>query len=200
VILPRPWEDLQRDIKHCTRCDLCRTRTRAVPGQGALDASLMFVGEAPGSQEDLQGKAFVGPAGKLLTSLLAGIDVQREEVFITNVLKCRPPGNRNPSDTEIERCMPYLRRQVSLMRPRIICTLGSFAFKSLVDAGTSISRAHGRFFPKGRFLFFATYHPAAALRQSQLVDVMARDFDVLARKWRSLNGDHDQSPEKALDR
>jgi len=184
VILPRPWEDLYRDIVHCTRCDLCRTRTRAVPGQGALEAGLMFVGEAPGAQEDLQGQAFVGPAGQLLSKLLEGIGMRRDEVYITNVLKCRPPGNRNPADSEIQACLPYLRKQVALMRPPIICTLGNFAFKSLVDANATMGRVHGQFFRKGRFLFFATYHPAAALRQQALVEVMTRDFEVLS-KWRA---------------
>lgn len=200
MIPPRPWDDLQRDIVHCTRCDLCRTRTRAVPGQGALDASLMLVGEAPGAEEDLQGKAFVGRAGRLLGEMLEGIGVKRDEVFITNVLKCRPPANRTPADSEVTACLPYLRRQVALMRPQIICALGNSALRSLVDASASISRARGQFFPRGRFLFFATYHPAAALRQQGLVETMARDFQVLAKKWRSLNGDHHHSPEEALDR
>lgn len=200
MILPRPWDDLIRDIRHCTRCELCHSRLRAVPGQGNLNARLMFVGEAPGSEEDLRGEAFVGPAGRLLTRLLEGIALKRDDVYITNVLKCRPPSNRNPADSEIERCLPYLRKQVALMRPEIIVTLGNFAFKSLVDAGMSISRAHGQFYNKGRFTFFATYHPAAALRQSSLVDVMARDFEVLATKWRSLNGNHHHAPQEALDR
>lgn len=200
MIPPRKWDDLVKDIVHCTRCDLCRTRTRAVPGQGALDTKIMFVGEAPGADEDLQGQAFVGRAGRLLTTLLAQVGLRREDVYITNVVKCRPPGNRNPADSEIEHCLPYLRRQVALLRPQIICTLGNYALKSLIDARSSISRVRGQFFPKGRFLFFATYHPAAALRQHALVEVMARDFAALITKWRSLNGDHHQSPQEALDR
>lgn len=142
----------------------------------------MFVGEAPGAQEDLQGQAFVGRAGQLLTRLIEGIGMRRDDVYITNVVKCRPPGNRNPADSEIEACLPYLRRQVGLMRPRIICTLGNYAFKSLVDSNASVSKVHGQFFTKGRFLFFATYHPAAALRQRALVDTMVRDFETLGRR------------------
>ncbi len=200
MIPPRPWEDLERDIMHCTRCDLCRTRTRAVPGQGARQSDLMFVGEGPGADEDLQGQAFVGRAGRLLTELLTSADISRESVYITNVVKCRPPGNRLPSDHEIERCLPYLRRQVSLLRPQIICTLGNTALKSLINARASISREHGQFLTKGRFLFFPTYHPAAALRQDSLVPLMKRDFNLLATKWRSLHGDHDQSSKETLDR
>lgn len=160
-----------------------------MPGQGAsAEQGLLFVGEAPGGQEDVAGQAFVGPAGRLLTDLLTRAGIPREEVFITNILKCRPPGNRNPMTEEIERCLPYLRRQVSLLQPSIICTLGSFAFRSLVDDSESISRVHGQFFTKGRFEFFASYHPAAALRADSLVEVMARDFELLGKKWRSLNG------------
>lgn len=187
------WADVERDIIHCTRCPLSRTRTLAVPGQGLAEAGLMFVGEAPGGQEDLQGLAFVGPAGRLLSELLEGIGMKREDVFITNILKCRPPGNRNPDVLEIERCLPYLRRQVSLIRPSVICTLGSFAFRSLVDDSASISRVHGQFFRKGSFEFFASYHPAHALRNPPLVEVMQRDFAVLAEKWSRVNGNHHQS-------
>jgi DNA polymerase len=187
------WDDLLADITHCTRCGLARTRTHAVPGDGNQQADIMFVGEAPGANEDAQGLPFVGAAGKLLNELLDGIGVPRDAVYITNILKCRPPGNRNPGDDEIARCLPYLRRQVALMRPKIIVTLGSFAFKSLVDGAAAISRVHGQFFEKGRFLFFATYHPAAALYHGALKEVMQRDFAVLGEKWRRLNGNHHQS-------
>lgn len=186
--MPSEWEDVERDIIHCTRCPLSRTRTLSVPGQGSVEAGLMLVGEAPGGQEDVQGKAFVGPAGRLLTELLEGVGLERDDVFITNILKCRPPGNRNPETSEIEKCLPYLRRQVSLLRPGLIVTLGSFAFRSLVDDSASISRVHGQFFSKGRFEFFASYHPAHALRNRPLVEVMQRDFAVLAKKWSNLNG------------
>ena len=194
MTVPPEWEELNRDIRHCTRCPLCRTRTRSVAGEGSVHARIMFVGEAPGAQEDAQGRPFVGPAGNLLSELLDEVGIPREDVFITNVLKCRPPDNRDPADYEIEKCIPYLRRQVSLMRPPIICTLGNAAYRSLVDASASISRVRGQFFQKGRFSFFATYHPAAALHsQGQGIrDSLGRDFATLAKKWRSGHGNHDQ--------
>jgi uracil-DNA glycosylase len=192
TLLPE-WEDLHQDVVHCTRCPLSRTRTRAVPGDGLQTSRLMFVGEAPGAQEDARGRPFVGPAGRLLSELLEAVGIPREAVYITNILKCRPPENRAPADYEIERCMPYLRRQAALIRPHVICALGSFALKSLVDSSQGISMVHGQFFQKGRFSFFATYHPAAALYHEALKDVMVRDFDVLGKKWRSINGNHDHS-------
>lgn len=184
------WDDLQRDIVHCTRCGLCQTRTKSVPGQGTCASGLMFVGEAPGGQEDVQGEAFVGPAGKLLTELVHGIGLQREDVFITNIVKCRPPGNRNPHDVEIEKCLPYLRKQVRMLQPTVICTLGNFAFKSLVQEDRSISNVRGQFFRKGAYTFFATYHPAFAIRNREFIDVMKRDFALLGQKVRSLHGNH----------
>lgn len=194
MTLPREWEELNRDIRHCTRCPLCRTRTRSVAGEGSIHSRIMFVGEAPGAQEDAQGRPFVGPAGDLLAELLAGVGIPRQEVFITNVLKCRPPDNRDPADYEVEKCIPYLRRQVALMRPPIICTLGNAAYRNLVDASASISRVRGQFFEKGRFSFFATYHPAAALHSQGdgIRDSLSRDFATLAKKWRSGHGNHDQ--------
>lgn len=189
-----PWEDLERDIVHCTRCSLWRMRTHAVPGQGSLrPEGLMFVGEAPGQQEDQEALAFVGRSGQLLTRLLDEVGLARNEVFITNIVKCRPPVNRTPGDDEIERCIPYLRQQVRLLTPALIVTLGSTALKTLVDASLSVSRVHGQSIVKGRLTFFATYHPAAVLRSSSLLEVMSRDFGLLAKKWRSLHADHHRS-------
>ncbi|HJZ62228.1 MAG TPA: uracil-DNA glycosylase, partial [Miltoncostaeaceae bacterium] len=154
-------------VAGCERCPLHRTRTQVVLGNGDPDADLMFVGEAPGYHEDRIGVPFVGQAGKLLDRLLAGIGLSREEVFVANVLKCRPPGNRDPLGVEIESCEPHLFRQVSLIRPRVICTLGNFATKLLSGRSEGISRVHGHELPMqvGELpvLLYPIYHPAAAL-------------------------------------
>jgi DNA polymerase len=139
----------------------------------------MFVGEAPGASEDLEGKPFVGAAGKLLTELLAGIGLRREDVYIANVLKCRPPSNRNPEPQEIDKCLPFLRQQVAMMRPPLICTLGNFALKALVDPNLGITTARGQFFKKGNFTFFATFHPAAALYTPAKKGLLIDDFKKL---------------------
>ena len=165
----------------CTRCpQLASTRNTVVFGAGNADADLMFVGEAPGANEDLQGLPFVGAAGKLLEKLLIEIGLSRAEVFIVNVLKCRPPGNRDPLPGEIENCQPYLRRQVELIEPRVICTLGNFATKLLREDPTGISRLHGRAEVRelgGRSVrIFPIYHPAAALYTPRMLETLREDF------------------------
>ena len=135
---------LYKEVAACERCPLAATRTRVVFGAGNADADLMFVGEAPGQQEDLQGLPFVGRAGKLLDELLAGVGLSRDEVFITNVLKSRPPGNRDPQPDEIEACRPYLDRQIELIEPSVICTLGNFATKLLTRSSRGITGVRGR--------------------------------------------------------
>jgi len=171
--------ELHGDISRCTRCDLHRMRTKAVPGDGSFSASIMFVGEGPGRHEDLQGLPFVGAAGKYLGELLASLSIGRQDVYITNVVKCRPPDNRDPLDHEKELCLPYLRKQVSLIKPRIICSLGNHALRTLVDRDLFISRVHGQFFRKGKYTFFALYHPAAALYNQQLKKIFVEDFEKL---------------------
>jgi DNA polymerase len=167
----------------CTRCPLAQTRTQVVFGSGSPDAELMFVGEAPGAEEDRQGLPFVGRAGALLTELLEGIGMSREQVWITNVLRCRPPGNRDPQPVEIESCQPYTHRQVELIEPRVIATLGNFATKLLTGSRVGISRVRGT--PQlreiaGRSVFLMPlFHPAAALRTPALVDVLREDFAKL---------------------
>ncbi len=165
----------------CTRCsELAATRNSVVFGAGNADADLMFVGEAPGANEDLQGLPFVGAAGKLLERLLVEIGLARADVFIANVLKCRPPGNRDPQPGEIENCRPYLRQQVELIEPRVICTLGNFATKLMREDPTGISRIHGR--PEVREIggravrLFPIYHPAAALYTPRMLDTLREDF------------------------
>jgi len=169
-----------REASACTRCPLSQGRTNVVFGNGNADADLMFVGEAPGQQEDLQGLPFVGRAGKLLDQLLGEIGLQRSEVFVANVLKCRPPGNRDPQPDEIETCRPYLHRQVELIEPKVICTLGNFATKLLTRSQRGITSVHGR--PQvhelgGRTVrVFPIYHPAAALRSTKTLDELREDF------------------------
>jgi DNA polymerase len=166
----------------CTRCpELAATRHSVVFGAGNADADLMFVGEAPGANEDKQGLPFVGQAGKLLEQLLGEIGLQRGDVFIANTLKCRPPGNRDPLPAEIANCQDYLFRQLELIQPKVVCTLGNFATKLLrADPGTGITRLHGReevrtIGPRAVRLY-PLYHPAAALYTRSLLDILRADF------------------------
>jgi uracil-DNA glycosylase len=172
-----------REASACSRCPLHATRTKVVFGSGNADADLMFVGEAPGAEEDRQGLPFVGRAGQLLGQLLEEIGLSRRDVFITNVLKSRPPGNRDPQPLEIEACRPYLFEQIRLIEPRVLCTLGNFATKLLTRNQTGITRVHGT--PQlhelgGRTIFvFPLLHPAAALRTPAMADTLREDFAKL---------------------
>ena len=164
----------------CTRCRLAEGRTQVVFGSGNPHADLMFVGEAPGFHEDKQGVPFVGQAGKLLDGLLTGIDLTRDEVFVANVLKCRPPGNRDPQQDEIEACEPHLFRQIELIEPKVIATLGNFATKLLSGRPLGITRVHGQeqaLTIAGRsVVLFPLYHPAAALYTPAMLKVLEADF------------------------
>jgi len=178
------YEALVSEILTCTRCPLHLSRTKAVPGEGPLNAEVMFVGEAPGRNEDLEGRPFVGAAGKLLDSLLASIGVERGSVYITNVVKCRPPNNREPEESEIWACNPYLRRQISLIKPKVIIALGRIAGRTLYEmAGlkwASIRGARGRvvdaIIEGVRVKLTVTYHPAAALYNPGLREELEEDF------------------------
>jgi uracil-DNA glycosylase len=175
--------ELYREVSACRRCPLAETRTRVVFGAGNADAELLFVGEAPGAEEDRQGLPFVGRAGVLLNELLGGIGLRREDVFIANVLKSRPPGNRDPQPLEIEACKPYLYRQVELIEPRVVATLGNFATKLLTGNPTGITRVHG--VPQTHRLgartvsIFPLLHPAAALRTPAMKETLREDFGRL---------------------
>jgi DNA polymerase len=175
--------ELYREVSSCRRCPLHETRTKTVFGAGEADADLMFVGEAPGAEEDRQGLPFVGRAGQLLGQLLEGIGLSREEVFIANVLKSRPPGNRDPEPAEIEACRPYLFEQIRLIEPRVICTLGNFSTKLLTGNPTGITRVRGT--PQvhtlgGRTVFLLPLlHPAAALRTPAMKETLRGDFELL---------------------
>jgi uracil-DNA glycosylase len=171
---------LYREASGCVRCPLHEGRTNVVFGNGNANAALMFVGEAPGHHEDLQGLPFVGRAGQLLDELLGEIGLSRKDVFVANVLKCRPPGNRDPQPEEIDTCKPYLNRQIELIEPKVICTLGNFATKLLTRSNRGITGVHGR--PQVHELgghtvrVYPLYHPAAALRSTGTLGQLREDF------------------------
>ena len=159
------WEQLEQRCLGCTGCGLCETRHNVVFGVGKQDTDILFVGEGPGEQEDLQGEPFVGPAGKLLDDMLSILDLdRRENCYIANIVKCRPPRNRDPLETEQEACIGYLRNQVALIKPKIIVCLGRIAAKKLIDPDFRITRQHGQWFRRGDFWMMATFHPSALLR------------------------------------
>ena len=168
-----------RAVRACTDCPLHRGRTNAVPGEGNPSAELMFIGEGPGFHEDRQGRPFVGPAGQLLEGLLASIGTTRDNVFIANMVKCRPPDNRDPQPPEIAACAKYLDRQIELVNPKIIVTLGRFSLGRFFP-GESITRARGRLRQKDGRLIFPVMHPAAALRRPELRATMVEDFRAIA--------------------
>jgi DNA polymerase len=177
-------KELLMAARACRRCaELAGTRTSVVFGAGNADAELMFVGEAPGANEDLQGLPFVGAAGKLLDTLLGEIGLSRAEVFIANVLKCRPPGNRDPRPGEIENCTPYLVRQIELVAPRVVCTLGNFATKLLREDPAGITRVHGRAevrtIGSHTLRLYPLYHPAAALYTPRTLETLREDFHTI---------------------
>lgn len=158
------WEDLHSRIESCENCGLCRNIHHKVPGQGDIHAKLMFIGEGPGADEDLQGLAFVGKAGQLLTKMITAMGLTREQVYICNVVKCRPPNNRAPEPDEMACCMPYLREQFLLVHPRVIVLLGATAARAVLGDHIRITRDRGKWVEKKGFYFMPTYHPAALLR------------------------------------
>ena len=178
------FEALRDDALACLKCPLAETRTQVVFGAGDPDADLVFVGEGPGAEEDRQGVPFVGRAGGLLTRLIEGIDLTRDDVYIANVVKCRPPGNRDPLPLEIESCRPYLEAQLDFLAPRVIVTLGNFATKLLLDTKEGITRLRGREFPYrgGDVVLIPTLHPAAVLRGGGTPLAQTRADFVLAKR------------------
>ena len=158
------WAELQEKCSKCQKCSLCSTRTNVVFGVGAKDASIMFIGEGPGEQEDLKGEPFVGPAGKLLDEMLSIIDIDRSNCYIANIVKCRPPHNRDPFDEEQEACIGYLREQVALIQPKIIVCLGRIAAKRILYPDYKITQEHGTWIQRNGIWMTAIYHPSALLR------------------------------------
>jgi uracil-DNA glycosylase family 4 len=167
--------DLYIQIRVCQRCVLAKGRTNAVPGEGPEDAKIMFIGEAPGFHEDRQGRPFVGAAGQYLDELLGQIGFSREDVYIANVIKCRPPANRDPEPAEVEACRPYLDEQIELIRPNMVITLGRFSMARYFP-GATISRIHGQPKRLGNVLYYPMFHPAAALHQPKWRSIVEEDF------------------------
>ena len=177
------FDELKQQCLACQRCGLCETRTHVVFGQGVPDAEVLFVGEGPGANEDEQGLPFVGKSGQLLDHYLEAVDLSRDKnVYIANIVKCRPPQNRDPLPEESAACMPWLRQQFQLIRPKIVVCLGRVAAQRMLDPGFSISRDHGKFFDKQGTLFMATYHPAALLRYPDNKPAVFGDFVALRQK------------------
>jgi len=158
------WEKLQKEVETCRKCKLCETRTQTVFGRGCSSPRILFVGEAPGEQEDLQGKPFVGPAGKLLDDYLTYLGLEEKDYYIANILKCRPPKNRNPLPEEEEACIGYLREQLQLLKPKMIICLGKVAASRIIQPDFKITKQHGVLFRHGEWTLGATYHPSALLR------------------------------------
>ena len=167
--------ELNEEIAHCLQCEIAKYRTKTVPGEGPEDAEIMFVGEAPGWHEDQQGRPFVGPAGLYLEQLLASIGLKREQVYIANVIKCRPTGNRDPLPTEIRNCQNWLERQIEIIRPKMIVTLGRYSMAKFFP-GKSISKIHGTAQKRDNIIYYAMYHPAAALHQQSLRQAIETDM------------------------
>lgn len=174
-------EAMAEEIAVCTRCALSETRTRTVPGQGSAAARIMFVGEAPGADEDRQGLAFVGRAGQLLTKMIVAMGLDRDKVFIANVLKCRPPGNRDPAPNEVDRCLPFLKRQIALIRPEILVALGGHAMKNLLQTEASVGRMRGRVHDYDGTPLVVTYHPAFLLRSPDMKRAAWEDLQLVLR-------------------
>ena len=186
VISMDTWEKLLADCENCTACALHETRTNCVFGTGDNNADLLFVGEAPGENEDKMGIPFVGRAGKLLDSFLYAVDIPREKVYIANILKCRPPKNRDPLPAEEEACIEYLRRQVRLIKPKVIVCLGRISAMKLIKPDFKITKEHGEWFEKGNFLITAVYHPAALLRDPRKKEDMLEDMKKIKAKLEEL--------------
>ncbi|HXG41306.1 MAG TPA: uracil-DNA glycosylase [Dehalococcoidia bacterium] len=173
-------EELYQRVRTCTDCPLSQTRTNAVPGEGPAHAEVMFIGEGPGYHEDRQGRPFVGPAGKFLEELLEGVGLRRDQVYITNVVKCRPPNNRDPLPSEIAACRKYLEEQLALIRPKVIVTLGRHSLAWFFPKD-SISKVHGQVRRRDATYFLHLYHPAAALHQPAMRETIEEDFKKLAQ-------------------
>lgn len=183
------WDSLESTCKTCTKCSLCQTRTNVVFGIGPKDADIMFVGEGPGEQEDLQGEPFVGAAGKLLDEMLSIIDLGRHNCYIANIVKCRPPRNRDPLEEEQSACIDYLRNQVALIRPKIIVCLGRVAAKKLIDPGYRITRNHGQWVCSNGVWMTAIYHPSALLRDLSKRPETFEDLLYIRDKYREVHAE-----------
>ncbi|MGI6701182.1 MAG: uracil-DNA glycosylase [Christensenellales bacterium] len=174
-------EELTDIVNNCSKCSLYKTRTNCVVGDGNINSPIMLIGEAPGEQEDLQGKAFVGKSGMLLDKMLMSIGLDRSKVYICNIIKCRPPGNRNPARDEEDACMDYLREQYKIMRPKIVVLLGSVACKAVIKRDFSIMKNHGEVIKRSEVMFLPTFHPSALLRDPSKKILAWHDLQKLKR-------------------
>jgi len=179
-------KEFYNEVVSCRKCGLCETRNTVVFGEGNLHADIMFIGEGPGQREDEQARPFVGPAGKLLDSMIEGIGLKRKDVYIANIVKCRPPKNRDPLPEEQEACLPYLRKQVAIIKPKIIICLGRISASVILKRQIRITRDHGVFEKAGNFYIMPTFHPAALLHNSMLVDSAKKDFEIIKQKYEEL--------------
>ncbi len=182
----RSLDEVRAELGECRRCKLHRTRKTLVFGEGNEQATLMFIGEGPGYDEDVQGRPFVGKAGQLLTKILQSIHLEREEVYIANILKCRPPQNRNPESDEIESCRPFLLKQIQAIHPKLICALGTFAAQSLLQTGEKITSLRGRLFQIEGIRVIPTFHPAFLLRNPERKKEVWEDMKQIARLLEEL--------------
>ncbi len=178
-------EIIKQNVIKCTKCDLCKTRTNAVPGKGNFQSDVIFVGEAPGRNEDRNGEPFIGVAGKKLSIALDEAGISRDDVYITNIVKCRPPNNRVPKTSERETCQEYLKQEISIIKPEIICILGNTAFNSILG-GSEITKFRGKVVRKDNLLYFLTIHPAATIYNQKLIDVLKSDILKLFELIREL--------------
>ncbi len=177
------WVELEKKCNNCTGCDLHKTRTHMVFGKGDIHTNLMFIGEAPGEQEDLSGTPFVGKSGQLFNKILASVNISREEIYITNIVKCRPPKNRNPLETEKNSCLPYLRNQVRLIHPKIIVCLGRVSAQSIINKNFRITKEHGIWVYRKGYYLISTYHPSALLRDPSKKRDAWEDFKKIKAKY-----------------
>jgi len=185
-------EIIKQNVIKCTKCDLCKTRTNAVPGKGNFQSDVIFVGEAPGRNEDKKGEPFIGVAGKKLSIALDEAGISRDAVYITNIVKCRPPNNRVPKTIERETCQEYLKQEISIIKPKIICILGNTAFNSILG-GSEITKFRGKIVRKDNQLYFITIHPAATIYNQKLIDVLKSDIVKLFDLIRELKNNKEVS-------
>lgn len=178
-------EQVRNQVVSCTKCDLCKTRNNSVPGKGNHNSEVIFVGEAPGRSEDKIGEPFVGAAGKKLSDALEYAGISRESVYITNVVKCRPPNNRVPSQAEKESCRNYLESEIALIKPKVICIMGNTAYQSILD-GKNITKERGKFVKKDGKLYFLTVHPAAIIYNQKLMDSLKNDMKKLVNEIKKM--------------
>lgn len=181
------WEELEKSIEECKKCKLCNNRNNIVFGEGNKEADLMFIGEGPGADEDKQGIPFVGKAGKLMNEAFKGLGIKREEVYIANIVKCRPPQNRVPEEAEAVACLNYLRNQVILVKPKIIVLLGSTALKNILGNEYGITSSRGKWIEKKEILYMPTWHPAALLRDENKKIEFWKDLKLVIEKYKQIN-------------